>query len=317
MPIAIILGVTGQDGTLLYRILEEKKYSILGIGRNNVISNNNIWKKYDLIDICDFKAVSKLLQEVQPDEIYHLAAVLHSSQDHVNDHAELFNRSYEVNVLSLFYFLEGIRQFSPHTKIFYAASSHIFGKPVEEPQDENTIINPLTIYGITKANGVFLCRMYRSIHNVFASVGILYNHESWLRGEQFVSQKIVTGAIKCKENPQYRIFLGDLSVEVDWGFALDYVNAMYRILQVPESEDFIIASGEKHTVEEFVRIAFDTVGLDWREFVEERKEIITRMMVSLVGNPNKLLKKTGWKRSQDFSGMVQALVKKAEGAHER
>lgn len=317
MPIAIIVGVTGQDGTLLYRVLEEKKYSILGIGRNKVISNKKTWEKYGLIDICDFRAVSKLVQEVQPEEIYHLAAVVHSSQDHIVDPVGLLNQSYQVNVLSLFYFLEAIRQFSPHTKLFYAASSHIFGKPFVEPQDENTIINPLTIYGITKANGVYLCRMYRSVHNVFASVGILYNHESWLRGEQFVSQKIVKGVIKCKENPNYRLVLGDLSVKVDWGFAPDYVDAMHRILKLSESNDFIIATGEKHTVEEFVRIAFDTVGLDWREFVEERNEIITRITVPLVGCPNNLMKKTGWKKSLDFSGMVQALVKKAEEAHER
>lgn len=317
MPIAIILGVTGQDGTLLYKVLEEKKYSVFGIGRNKIISNKKAWEKYVLIDICDFQAVSKLVQDIQPDEIYHLAAVHHSSQDHIVDSVGLLNQSYQVNVLSLFYFLEAIRQFSPNTKLFYAASSHIFGKPFVEPQDENTIINPLTIYGITKANGMYLCRMYRSIHHVFASVGILYNHESWLRGEQFVSQKIVKGAIKCKENPQCRVILGDLTAEVDWGFASDYVDAMHRILKLPESEDFIIATGEKHTVEEFVRIAFDTVGLDWREFVEERKDIITRTAVPFVGNPTKLMRITGWKRSLDFSGMVQALVKKAEEAHER
>ena len=284
-------------GLFSIRFLKEKKYSVLGIGRNKIISNRETWEKYGLIDICDFLEVSKLVQDIQPDEIYHLAAVHHSSQDHIVDSVNLLNQSFQVNVLSLFYFLEAIRQFSSNTKLFYAASSHIFGRPFVEPQDENTIINPMTIYGITKANGVYLCRMYRSIHHVFASVGILYNHESWLRGQQFVFQKIVKGAIKCKENPQYRVLLGDLSVEVDWGFASDYIDAMHRVLKLHESDDFIIATGEKHTVEEFARIAFDTVGLDWREFVEEQKEIITLRTVSLVGNPNKVMRKTGWKRS--------------------
>jgi GDPmannose 4,6-dehydratase len=310
MPIAIIVGATGQDGTLLYQLLKEKKYTILGIGRQRVITTNIEWDGASSIDICNFEIVSQIVQKLQPDEIYHLAAVHHSSEDHIVDSIHLLNQSYEVNVLSLFNFLEAIHQFSPNTKLFYAASSHIFGKPSKEPQDENTIINPLAIYGITKASGMYLCRRYRSVHHVFASVGILYNHESWLRGEQFVSQKIVRGAVMCKKNPHYRIILGDLAVEVDWGFAPDYVDAMHRIVMLPEADDFIIATGEKHTVEDFVEIAFETLGLDWRGFVDERKEIITRPAVALVGNPAKIMRKTGWKRSVTFSEMVTLLVKK-------
>lgn len=315
MPSAIIVGATGQDGTFLYHLLEGKKYSLLGIGKQRVITNIKDWDGKKTVDICNFEDVTQIVQKLQPDEIYHFAAVHNSSQDPVAEPVNLFHQSYDVNVLSLFNFLEAIRQFSPSTKLFYAASSHIFGKPIDEPQDENTVINPLAIYGVTKATGVYLCRMYRSVHHVFASVGILYNHESWLRGEQFVSQKIVNGAINCKKNPQKRVILGDLAVVVDWGFAPDYVDAIHRILHHTEADDFIIATGEKHTVEDFVRIAFDTLGLDWRDFVEERKEIITRETVALVGNPAKLITKTGWKRSVTFSDMVILLVRKS-GEHD-
>lgn len=317
MPSAIIVGSTGQDGTFLYHLLEGKKYSLLGIGSRSVITNIKDWDGQETFDICNFEQVAHVVKKLQPDEIYHLAAVHHSSQDPVVELVNLFHQSYDVNVLSTFNFLEAIRQFSPHTKLFYAASSHIFGKPTDEPQDENTLINPLAVYGVTKASGVYLCRMYRSVHHVFASVGILYNHESWLRGEQFVSQKIVKGAINCKNNPKNRVILGDLAVEVDWGFAPDYVDAMHRILALDEPDDFIVATGDRHTVEEFAHIAFDAVGLNWRDFVEEHKEIITRPKNPLIGNPAKLVEKTGWKPSVDFPGMVRALVKRAEEEHGR
>ena len=317
MPRAIIVGATGQDGTLLYQLLEEKKYQLFGIGRNWIITNTDTWRDTDSVNIGDYQQVTAIVKKIQPDEIYHLAAIHHSSQDPVPDPLSLFYQSYNVNVLSLFYFLEAIRILSPKTRLFYAASSHLFGNPVTVPQDETTLINPLTIYGITKAFGLYLCRVYRSTYKVFASVGILYNHESWLRGEEFVSRKIVQGVIRCKADPNQRLILGDLGGEVDWGFAPDYVDAIQRILSLDEPDDYVIASGEKHSVEEFVRIAFEAVGLDWREFVEEQREIITRPSVPLIGNPGKLIRKTGWRRSLDFSGMVQTLVKKEGEAHER
>lgn len=317
MPRAIIVGATGQDGTLLYQLLEEKKYQLFGIGRSRIITNTDTWRDTDSVNIGDYQQVTTIVKKIQPDEIYHLAAIHHSSQDPEPDPLSLFYQSYNVNVLSLFYFLEAIRLLSPKTRFFYAASSHLFGNPVTGPQDETTPINPLTIYGITKAFGLYLCRVYRSTHKVFASVGILYNHESWLRGEEFVSRKIVQGVIRCKADPNQRLILGDLWGEVDWGFAPDYVDAIQKILSLDEPDDYVIASGEKHSVEEFVRIAFEAVGLDWREFVEEQREIITRPSVLLIGNPDKLIRKTGWRRSLDFSGMVQTLVKKEGEAYER
>jgi GDPmannose 4,6-dehydratase len=316
MPRAIIIGATGQDGTYLYRLLEEKKYHVLGIGRHQIITNRNDWTDKTAFDITCFEEVSELVRKIQPDEIYHLAAVHQSSEDPITNMVTQYSQSHAVNVVSLFNFLEVIRLYSPKTKLFYAASSHIFGKPEYEPQDENSPINPLSLYAITKVSGLHLCRMYRTVHQVFASVGILFNHESHLRGKQFVSRKIIDGAIRCKKDPKHQLVLGDLTGVVDWGYAPDYVDAMYRIVNLPEAEDFIIATGEKHTVEDFVRITFHTIGLDWRHFVKERKEIITRPPIAFVGNPAKLVKKTGWKRSVTFSEMVQLLIKEAEANYE-
>ena len=317
MPRAIIIGATGQDGTLLYRLLDKKKYQVFGIGRTRIITNNETWKDERAVDIDNFFEVSALVRKIRPDEIYHLAAVHQSSEDPVTDPVMLFGQSFSVNVTSLFNFLEAVRQFSPETRLFYAASSHIFGRPTTEPQDENTRIQPLNLYAVTKVAGLNLCRMYRTVHHVFASVGILYNHESPLRGGHFVSQKIARGAVRCRKDPSYRLVLGDLKGVVDWGYAPDYVDAMHRILSLPEADDFVIATGEKHTVEDFVRIAFETLGLDWQKFVTERKEIITRPAVALVGNPAKLAGKTGWHPSVTFPEMVKKLVKSAGGDDER
>lgn len=312
MPRAIIVGATGQDGTLLYRLLDSQHYQVLGLGRDRVVTNHAPWNDERAIAIGDFGQVADLVRRIRPDEVYHLAAVHHSSEDSVPDPVTLFDQSYAVNVVSLFNFLEAIRQFSPDTRLFYAASSHIFGRPEREPQDENTPISPLNIYAVTKVSGLHLCRMYRTVHRVFVSVGILYNHESPLRGKQFVSQKIARGAVRCRKDPSFRLALGDLKGEVDWGYAPDYVEAMHRIVRLAEADDFVIATGEKHTVEEFVRIAFDAVGLDWKSHVTEKKDIITRPATALVGNPGKLVAMTGWSRSVTFSEMVRLLVRNAE-----
>jgi len=317
MPRAIIIGANGQDGTLLYRHLEEKNYELVGIGRNRTFSNTAVWNDCGHVDIGNFSKVSALVRSVRPDEVFHLAAIHHSSEDPVAEQVSLLEQSYRVNVQSLMNFLEAIRQVSPASRLFYAASSHLFGTPKIVPQDETTEINPISIYGVTKASGLYLCRAYRKTHNVFASVGFLYNHESRLRGEQFVSRKIVDGAIRCKQDPTHRVTVGDLSSVVDWGYAPDYVKAMHKILALDMPDDFIIATGEQHTVKEFAEIAFATVGLDWRDFVEENRQIITRPGNPFIGNPERLIQKTGWRRSMDFAAMVQTLVQQAEEEHGR
>lgn len=316
MPRAVIIGTTGQDGTLLFQLLDRKGYQILGIGRTKILTNCADWNDHPAVDINDFQQVSALIQKIQPDEIYHLAAVHQSSEDPVPDPVSLFKQSYQVNVISLVHVLESIRQCSPRSRLFYAASSHIFGRPATEPQDESTPLNPLNSYAISKVSGLYLCRLYRSIHQVFAAVGILYNHESPLRGEQFVSSKIAQGVIRCRNDPVFRLELGDLSAEVDWGYAPDYVEAMHRIVNLPDPDDFVIATGEKHRVEDFVRIAFESQGMNWRDHVIERKDIITRPPVARVGNSAKLVKAAGWKRSVTFPEMVRLLVASAEVPHE-
>lgn len=315
MPRAVIIGVNGQDGTLLYRLLEEQGYQLLGIGRTRVVTNTEAWQGIGHVDIGDFSRVLSLVQTVCPDEVYHLAAIHHSSEDPVAEQVRLLEESYRVNVHSLMNFLEAIRQVSPKARLFYAASSHIFGRPAIVPQDESTPVNPFSIYGITKASGLFLCREYRKTHGVFASVGILYNHESLLRGEQFVSRKIVEGAVRCRRDPSHRLTLGNLASIADWGYAPDYVDAMHRILSLDTADDFVIATGEQHTVGDFVRIAFEAVGLDWHDFVKEDVGIITRPANPFIGNPGKLVNATGWKRSVDFPEMVRALVQQAEDEH--
>lgn len=316
MPRAVIIGATGQDGTLLFQLLDRKKYQILGIGRTTNITNCADWNRYPAIDITDFQQVSALIQNIQPDEIYHLAAVHQSSEDPVPDPVILFNQSYQVNVVSLLHVLEAVRLHAPQSRLFYAASSHIFGRPAYEPQDESTPLNPLNSYALSKVSGLYLCRMYRALHHIFASVGILYNHESPLRGEQFVSSRIVRGVIQCRSDPAYRLELGDLLAEVDWGYAPDYVEAMHRIVNLAEPDDFVVATGEKYRVEDFVRIAFEQCNMDWRNHVVERKDIITRPPVAFRGIPAKLMKATGWRRSVTFPEMVKILVASAEARNE-
>ncbi|WP_292369140.1 GDP-mannose 4,6-dehydratase [Methanoregula sp. UBA64] len=311
MPRAIIVGVTGQDGTYLFRYLNERHYEIFGFGRTRIMTNRDDWKN-QAHDITSFQEISNLIQRIQPDEIYHLAAFHQSSEDPVINNETLFQHSYEVNVLSLFHVLEALRLFSPDTHLFYAASSHIFGRPASEPQDETTPFNPLGIYAVTKVSGLHLCRMYRTLYHIHASTGILYNHESPIRSEQFVSQKIAKAAILCKHDPHHRLILGDLSVEVDWGYAPDYVDAMHRITTHQKPDDFIIATGKKSRVEDFVKIAFEYLGLDWHEYVTEKREIITKPAVALVGNPEKLERLTGWKRTVSFPEMVRLLVESAQ-----
>ncbi len=307
MPSAIIIGCNGQDGRLLYALLDEQGYDLVGIDMN-VVKTNSSLSLPDRFDICNRDDVDALLQIFPSTEIYHLAAFHHSSEEQHSDFRSVWENSYQVNTLSLLNFLEGVRQFSLESKVFYASSAHVFGAVDTYPQDEYTPIAPVTVYGISKATGIHLCRLYRKEHGVFSAAGILYNHESKYRPERFVSKKIIAAAVRIKNGVQDKLFLGNLSAVVDWGYAPDYVVAMQKILSLDAPDDFVVATGKGHSVQEFVEYVFDAVQLDWKKHVVENKAILTRKSPVLIGNSAKLQRVTNWEPSINFQEMLKILV---------
>lgn len=306
---AIIVGSAGQDGRIACEYLIERGYKVIGIDRRSHLSGASGKYKKLSVNIENSKEVIKLIKSVHPDEIYYFAAFHHSSQDKLISNIELLDRSYRVNVLSLFNFMEGIRQYSPQSRLFYAASSLIFGDTPYETQNEKTEFSPDSIYGITKLDGLYLCRLYRKQYDVFASAGILYNHESAYRGNQFLSKKVITAAIDIKNKKKRTLVLGDLKARVDWGYAPDYVDAMHRILQLKKADDFVIATGKTHSVSDFAETAFSYLGLNWKKYVKEKKQSITRKRKALSGNAGKLKRMTGWKPSTSFTEMIKIIIK--------
>ena len=304
---AIVVGSSGQDGTLLTRLLSERGYEVVGLSRSALSDPAGIWGG-GVVDITNPQAVVELLSRTRPNEVYFLAAHHHSSEDNQGDEGILFCASTEIHLMALVAFLEAIRRVAPDARLFYAASSHVFGTPREAPQDENTPINPETVYGITKAAGLFACRRYRKAHHIYASVGILFNHESYLRNARFVSKKITAGAAGVKRGIVERIVLGNLDASADWGYAPDYVNAMHRMLGLKEAGDFVLATGRAHTVREFAEAAFNYVGLDYRPYVQADETLIQRKLPGLVGSPARFMAASGWKPSLNFTEMVHTMV---------
>ena len=311
MKRALIVGCKGQDGRLLYDFLLQKRYVLVGIDKNDVRSSRSM--HLEPVNIEKYKEVSILINKFKPDEIYYLAAFHNASEDIPIEDIDMFKCSYKVNVLSLVNFLDAIKNLSPKTRLFYAASSHIFGEDTKGIQNENTPVNPSCIYGITKAAGLFSCRFYRKKYSIFASTGILYNHESSLRRANFVSRKIIKGAINIKRGKQDNLVLGDLAAKIDWGYAPDYIDAMYRILNIKAPEDFIIATGKGHTVSDFVKTVFGYLGINWKLYVREDTSIIKKKNFYRIGSPKKIMSATGWRSSVDFKEMIKLLLAE-EGA---
>jgi GDPmannose 4,6-dehydratase len=253
------------------------------------------------------------LRRSRPDEIYYLAAFHHSTEDVIElSAAELLRCSFDVHVLGLLNVLQAMEECCPSARLFYAASSHVFGAPESEWQDEKTPLLPISEYGISKAAGLQCCQLYRQQQGIFAATGILFNHESSLRKPSFLSQKIVRGALRAQRDPSFRLVLGDLETRVDWGYAPDYVEAMSRILQLPEAGDFVVASGELHTVREFAREAFAVLGLDWRRHVETDGHLLKKTPHPLRGDYARLRAATGWAPTVSFVELIARLVHEAE-----
>ncbi|HXH19554.1 MAG TPA: GDP-mannose 4,6-dehydratase [Chitinophagales bacterium] len=306
MKKAIIIGSTGQDGTYLTSFLREHHYEVTGISGKTITDN-----QYGIFtsDIRKPEYADRVIKIIQPDEVYFLAAIHHSSEEQAIEDGELFRASIDVNVTALVNFLESIRKFSTRSRLFYAASSHVFGNPEKSPQDELTPFRPDCIYGITKSAGAHACRFYRERHRIFACAGILYNHESPLRGSKYVSKKIVEAAVAIRQGKKKELVLGNLDSEIDWGYAPDYVRGMHAMMQLPGPDDFIISSGEVHSIRDFVSEVFSYLGLDWKAFVKVNPALITKQQKRhLAGNNQKIRNATGWAPGVDFKGLIKILV---------
>jgi GDPmannose 4,6-dehydratase len=306
---AIIVGAAGQDGSLLFELLANRGYGIAGVERAGVRVKG--LAPMERVDLANAGAVDGLVRSVSPDEIYYLAAFHHSSEDKPVAPGELFARSHEVHVAGLIHFIEAIRRHAPDALLFYASSSHVFGEPETPVQNEETPVRPNSIYAITKASGMEICRFYRSTFGIHASAGILYNHESPRRRPQFLSKKIVTTAVKIRRGQLDRLTLGSLSDRADWGYAPEYVEAMTRILSLPAGDDFVISTGMSHTVQDFVEAVFSALDLEWSRYAVEDPSLLSRRppnSMPLVGNPQKLERASGWRAQTNLEQMARHLV---------
>lgn len=293
-----IIGHKGQDGRILSESFQSDGHHVIGIGRGD-------------LDLSDPGALGAFLKQEQPDEIYYLAAHHHSSQDrHETSDAELLRRSFEVHVLGLVSFLDGMQRLLQGGRLFYAASSHVFGNPQLIPQTELTPFSPLNIYGISKSAGIEACRYYRKRYGIHASCGILYNHESIYRSEKFVSQKIINGAFSIYMGKSKTLTLGDLDARIDWGYAQDYIEAMRAIMADESPDDYIIATGVDHSVRDFVAEVFSRFGLNWEDHIKVDSSLITKNEKQgiLVGDFSKLNKRTGWQPKTGFSEMINLMI---------
>ena len=331
---ALITGVTGQDGSYLAEFLLEKGYEVHGIVRkastfntpriDHLINSNlkdNQFKWY-WGDISDSSAINYILRTVKPDEIYHLAA-----QSHVRVSFDLPEYTGDITGLGTVRLLEGIRENGMNTKFYQASSSELFGKVAETPQKETTPFYPRSPYAAAKVYAYWITQNYREAYNLYACNGILFNHESPRRGETFVTRKITMAVAMIKHGEQEKLYLGNVDAKRDWGYAPEYVECMWKMLQQEEPDDFVIATGETHTVREFAEEAFKHIGMDiqWEgKGVDEKgvdansgKTIIEidphyfrpTEVDLLLGDPTKAEKKLGWKPKVTFKELAEIMVK--------
>lgn len=308
MRTSLVIGAGGQDGTFLAELLAQRGDKVIGVSRRRVWSASA--ENWDAVDILQPDQVLSLVQKTQPAECYYLPAFHHSAEDAslLSGDPSLFEHSYAIHVRGLIHFLHAIAQTSKQTRLFYAASSHVFGSPAVEPLDESTPLNPENVYGITKTMGIHCCRHFRRELGVFAATGILFNHESHLRPVKFLSQKIVRGVLAFQSDKTKKLALGDLNATVDWGYAGDYVEAMVRILGHAVPEDFVVATGEPHTVGQFLQTACEIAGVDWRECAVTTASLLKKKPVRLIGDSSRLRRLTGWQPKTSFRSLIEKMI---------
>jgi GDPmannose 4,6-dehydratase len=307
---ALITGIGGQDGSLLAEFLLERGYAVFGVVRRSGSSYPNlvgIRDRLELVqaDLNDELALVGALRACRPREVYNLASVSFVPMSW--EQPVLTAQLAAVGATAL---LEAIREVDPGIRFYQASSSEIFGEPVETPQTELTPLAPLTPYGVAKAYAHFITRSYRHRYGLHACAGVLYNHESPRRPLQFLPSKVANAAASIKLGLSADLWLGDLSAQRDWGYAADYVRAMWLMLQQDEPDDFVIATGELHSVEELVSCAFDHAGLDWHAYVhiDESLKRGKAELHGLVGDPAKARARLGWSPEVSFEELVALLV---------
>lgn len=307
---ALITGITGQDGSYLADFLLEKGYRVVGMVRRSSTENHeriqHLKGKVDLrqADLLDLLSLITLLENVQPEEVYNLAA-----QSFVPTSWQQPLLTGEFTALGVTRLMEAIRLVNPKIKFYQASSSEMFGKVLEIPQNEKTPFYPRSPYGVAKAYGHFLTVNYRESYNLFFCSGILFNHESPRRGKEFVTRKITYHLAKIKHGLTDELCLGNLQAARDWGYAGDYVEAMWLMLQQEQPDDFVVGTGECHTVRDFVEVAFDHAKLDWRKYVKIDTSLIRPAEVDhLVADSSKARKILKWKPKVSFEKLVTMMV---------
>ena len=310
MPVALITGITGQDGSYLAELLLSKGYQVVGmVRRSSTLTFERIQHIQEQIhivqgDLHDQSSLVGILEEYLPDEVYNLAA-----QSFVPTSWSQPVLTGEVTGLGVTRLLEAIRHVKPAARFYQASTSEMFGKVVEVPQRETTPFYPRSPYGVAKVYGHWITVNYRESYHLFAVSGILFNHESPRRGLEFVGRKITNGTVRIKLGQANELRLGDLESRRDWGFTGDYVQAMWMMLQQDHPEDYVIGSGETHSVREFCELAFSYLGLDYRDYVVQDPRFYRPAEVELIiSDPGKAHRQLGWFPKVDFTGLVQMMV---------
>ena len=313
--VALITGITGQDGSYLAEFLLEKGYEVHGIIRRVAMEDENhrLWRIRKILkdihlhsgSMESYARIFNIILKIKPDEIYHLAA-----QSYVDYSFEDEFSTFSININGTHYMLSAVKELSKSkVKFYFAASSEMFGKAKESPQNENTPFHPRSAYGVAKVTGYHLVKNYREAYKIHASNGILFNHESPRRGFEFVTRKISYAVARIKKGFQKKLQLGNIKSKRDWGHAKDYVNAMWLMLQQENSGDYVIGTGIQHSVEEFAKKAFGHVGLNYKDYVVIDQKLIRPAEVdTLLADYNKAKKNLKWEPKTSFEDLVVSMV---------
>jgi GDPmannose 4,6-dehydratase len=324
MPSALITGVTGQDGSYLAEVLLAKGYRVVGVVRRTSHDSyeriGHLLDRVEIVaaDLLDQHSLTTVVRDIEPDEVYNLAA-----QSFVPTSFTQPVLTGEFTALGVTRLLEAVRLARPAARFYQASSSEMFGKAAEVPQHEHTAFHPRSPYGVAKVYGHWITVNYRESYGLYAASGILFNHESPRRGLEFVTRKIADGVARIKLGLASELRLGNLEARRDWGYAGDYVDAMWRMLQQPVPDDYVVGTGETHSVREFVELAFGHAGLDWREFVKVDPAYVRPAEVDLLqADPRKARERLGWEPRVRFAELVTMMVdadleRLTRGAHPR